>query len=151
MSTCRQVSKRMHDLASQPPAQLPAEIQRHLAVCPACRRALAVARVTQGLVAAVAKAPEPPPKFVDHVLGALPVDHLPVSRALDPWRPAWGLVPVFAALVAGLFLLYQPGLDPGVPGLLPIEDLSMSEQLVFDFAAPQPDPVLAAVLEGDAP
>ena len=56
MSTCRQVGKRRHDLASRPPAQLPAEIQRHLAACPACRRTLAALRMTRGLLAVLADA-----------------------------------------------------------------------------------------------
>jgi hypothetical protein len=149
MSTCRHVGKRMPDLASRPLARLPTEITRHLAACPACRRALAVTRVARGLVAVLAEAPEPPPEFVDRVLGALPVGRRPAPT--DLWRPAWGLVPAFAALVAGLVLLYQPALDPDVPGLLSIEGLSTSEQLVLDAAVPQPDLVLAAVLERDTP
>jgi anti-sigma factor RsiW len=151
MSTCRQVGKRRHDLASRPPDQLPAEIQRHLAACPACRRTLAALRMTRGLLAVLADAPELPPRFVDRVLGGLPVGHLPAPRTADPWRPAWGLVPAFAALVAGLVLLNQFVAVPPSISLLPTDDWSLSEEIAFGVAAPQSDLVLAALLEGDAP
>lgn len=102
-------------------------------------------------MAVLAEAPEPPPEFADRVLGLIPVGHPAAPGTPDPWRFAWGLVPAFAAMVVGLFLVYQTSLDPNVSGLLPIDDLSSSEHLVFGTAAPQPDLVLAAVLEGDAP
>jgi hypothetical protein len=151
MNTCRQVGKRMRDLAPLPAAELPAAIQRHLAECPACRRALAGIRLARGMVAAVAEAAEPPSDFADRVLRALPTGHCPVSMPPDLWRPAWSLVPIFAALVAGLVLLSPPGRDADVSGLWSTEYLSMSEHLVLGSAASSPDLVLAAVLEDDRP
>jgi anti-sigma factor RsiW len=151
MNTCGQVNKRLPDLASRPSAQLPAAIQQHLAACPSCDRAVAATRMLQGLLAGAAEPPEPPTQFVDRLLEALPVRHLPAAVSVDPWRSAWGLVPAFAAMVIGLFLLYQANQAPTLPGVLPVDELPMSEQLVLGTVASQPDLVLAAVLEGDAP
>jgi hypothetical protein len=149
MNMCRQVGERMPELASLPPANLPVEIARHLAACPACRRALTATRVTRGLMAVPAEGPEPPPQFAGRVLRALPVRD--VQAPADPWRPAWGLVPAFATLVVGLCFLYQTSLEPNVPALLAAGDLSTSEELVLGTADLQRDLVLAAVLEGDGP
>lgn len=107
--------------------------------------------MARGLVAVLADAAEPPTQFVGRVLWALPVGHLPAPVPADPWRLAWGLVPAFAAMVAGVFLIYQTTRRPDVPGLLPTDGLPASERLVLGPSAPEPDLVLAAVLEGDAP
>ncbi|HEX7551121.1 MAG TPA: hypothetical protein VF579_11175 [Candidatus Methylomirabilis sp.] len=137
------------DLASRPPAELPATTRRHLAECPACQRALAGARLTRRAVAALAEAPEPPAEFAARVLRALPVAR--IAAPADPWRPAWMFLPAFAAVVAALFLLPAPSLESDLPGLLARSDLSVGEQLVFGGDALYPDLVLAAVLEGGAP
>jgi hypothetical protein len=137
MNTCGHVNTQMHDLASRPPARLPAEIAGHLDVYPACRRALAVARVTRGLLAVLPEVPESPPVFVDRVPGALPVVHLAAPVPVDLWRPAWGLFPAFTSLVLGIFQLYQAVPPPDVPGLLPTDDLSASERLVLGPSAPR--------------
>jgi len=137
------------DLASRPPDDLPATIRQHLTGCPACHRALATARVTRRAVAALAETTEPPVEFAVRVLRALPVARIVVPA--DPWRPAWMFLPAFAAVVAALFLLPAPILESDPAGLLPLSDLSDSEQMVFGGAALSPDLVLAAVLEDGAP
>ena len=151
MSPCRQVGTRMpNDFPSRSPERLPADIPGHL-VCPACRRALTVARLTRGLLAVLSEVPEPPPEFVDRVLSALPVVRLAAPAPVDLWRPAWWLLPAFTSLVLGIFQLYQVAPPPDAPGLLPTDDLSASERLVLCPSAPEPDLVQEAVLEGDTP
>jgi len=66
------------------------------------------------------------------------------------WRLGWGLVPVFAATVALLLILFQfqDSTVPGPIGLLPMEGLSASERIVLEASPPEPDAILTAVMEG---
>lgn len=147
MGSCEEVAKRIEELAALPAAELPSGIREHLAGCPACTRSLAVARVTRGILAAATDAPGPPARFAEQVLAALPG---PRSRRADAdlWRLGWGLVPAFAATVVLLLALYQASPAPGPVGLLPADGLSVGERLVLEPASPEPDAVLAAVMEG---
>lgn len=147
MGSCEEVAKRTEELAALPAAGLPSGIREHLAGCPACTRSLAVARVTRRFLAAVANAPEPPAGFADRVLAALPGIRSRRADA-DLWRLGWGLVPAFAATVFLLLVLYQATAVPGPTGLLPAEGLSAGERLVLEASSPEPDAVLAAVMEG---
>jgi hypothetical protein len=82
-------------------------VREHVAGCAACARALAGARLTGGLFAALSQTPDAPEDFAARVLRALPA--APASRGpvVDPWAPAWGLLPAFAATAAALLLLFQ--------------------------------------------
>jgi hypothetical protein len=104
-----------------------------------------------GLAAAAAEGPEPPAGFAEGVLAAVPAARpLRGWAQADPWRPAWGLVPAFAAMAAALLILFQfqSGATPIAGGLLPVEGLSAGERLVMEGRPPDPDLVLAAVMEG---
>jgi predicted anti-sigma-YlaC factor YlaD len=149
MRSCGEVEKRIAELAALRPTEVPAEIREHLAGCPACRRALAAARLGRGLLAAAADAPEPPAEFADRVLAALPGTR-PSRPETEMWRLGWGLVPAFAATVAVLVILYQfqNGALPGPIGLVSMEELSAGERIVLEAAPPEPDLVLTAVMEG---
>ena len=147
MRKCRRVRSILRDPIALSPEGLPAELVRHLEICLACRLALMAARLARGAVVALAHAAEPPACFPEQVRAALSAQ--PISNRVpgDPWRSAWGLFPAFAAVVAGLFLLYQPPRIEAAPGLLATDDLSISESLVLGDAVPTPDLVLAVVLE----
>lgn len=147
MASCKEVGKRIEELAALPAAELPAEVRDHLAGCPACTRSLAAARVARGLLAAAADAPEPPAGFAERVLAALPASR-PGRADEDLWRLGWGLVPAFATTVVVLLVLYQGSTGSGPVGLMPAEGLSAGERLVMDASLPEPDVVLAAVMEG---
>jgi len=150
MNMCRQVGKRALNLTMCLSAQLPVEIRRHVAACPRCCRALVVARITRGLLAVLAEAPEPSPQFADRLLEALPHRRPPTPEP-GLWHPAWGLLPAFAAMTLGLFLFYQTNQTSTILDVCPVDELSTSEQLIFGTVAPRPEFVLAAVLEGDTP
>lgn len=147
MGSCEGVAKRIEELAALPAAELPAGIREHLAGCPACSRSLAVARATRGILAAATDAPEPPARFADRVLVALPGAGSRRPDA-DLWRLGWGLVPAFAATVVLLLALYQASAVPSPVGLVPAEGLSVGERLILEPASPELDAVLAAVMEG---
>ncbi len=149
MGACWQSRKKLPALGALPLAVPSLTIAKHAAACPACRHTLQAERLGRGLFAVLREGPEPPAHFVAHVLEALPVGPYRVSRAVDPWHAAWGLIPAFAALAGGLFILYHPGLEAGVSGLLPTDDLSASERLVFGPSKTDLDLVAAAVLRED--
>jgi len=150
MKPCKAIRRTAIDLAAIPPAQLPPWVREHLTSCPNCLRALEGARLSLGLAAAAAEGPEPPAGFAEGVLAALPAGGPLWGRAqADPWRPAWGLVPAFAAMAAALLILFQSSATPMAGGLLPVEGLSAGERLVMEGHPPDPDLVLAAVMEGD--
>jgi hypothetical protein len=149
MKSCGEVEKRTSELAAVSATEMPAGIREHLTGCPTCARALAAARLGRGLLAAAADAPEPPVDFADRVLAALPARR-PSHPEAEMWRLGWGLVPVFAATVALLLILFQfqASTVPGPIGLLPMEELSASERIVLEASPPEPDVVLTAVMEG---
>ena len=150
MKSCEPIRRNVTDLAAVPPGQLPPWVREHLRSCPNCLRTLESARLSRGLVAAAAEGPEPPAGFAERVLAALPpAGQAPGRAEADPWRPAWGLVPAFAAMAAALLILFQSSAAPVSGGLLPVEGLSAGERLAMGTRPPDPDLVLAAVLEGD--
>lgn len=152
MKSCRSIRKHVIGFATVPPGQLPPWLRDHLGACPACSRALEGARLSRRLVAATAEAVEPPAGFPTRVVAVLPA-RPPGGRAeVDLWRPAWGLVPAFAATAAALLLLFRaaPTPAPAPAGLVPAAGLSAGERLVLEARSPDPDRVLAAVMEGPA-
>jgi len=130
MERCEEIRGRVADLAGLQAEGLPPAVRQHLAGCPACARVLAAARVARGLLAAAAAAPEPPAGFAARVLGALPAAPAPRGAEEELWRPAWGLLPAFAAAAAALLFVFQ--------------------MQVADFAGPawpDADVMLASVME----
>lgn len=148
MESCESIRGHMADLAGTPPGRLPPWAREHLASCPGCARALESTRLSRGLVAAAAGHAEPPAGFPERVVAALPAPPARGWSEAELWRPAWGLVPVFAATAAALLLLFQSSPAPAPGGLLPAENLSAGERLVLEGRPPDPDLVLAAVMEG---
>jgi anti-sigma factor RsiW len=147
MGSCEELKRRIEDLAAVRPGELPETVRRHLAECPACFALLARERLVQGLVTAAADGIEPAPDFAEKVLASLPRHLAPVPAETDPWRPAWGLVPAFAATAAALLLFFvQSSSTPGVSGFLPTDGLTNSEQLMLENTAPDLDLILETVL-----
>jgi hypothetical protein len=149
MESCREIRRRLSLLAETPPAGLPAAVREHLLTCTTCARVLAAARLARGLVASAAEGVEPPAGFAERVLAALPAVAKTGRPEADLWRPAWGLLPAFAAAAAALLLLFQASPAPLPAGLLPAESLTAGEQLVLDARPPEPEQMLAAMLEED--
>lgn len=147
MTTCDAIEKDLADLAALRPDDLPKDVREHLAGCTACARRLAGTRLSRGLVDSVAEEIAPPPDFARRVVAAVAPRAGARRPEPDVWRPAWGLLPTFAAAVAALFLLYQSSEGPGPSGLFPTEALSAGERLVLAASAPDTDDVLTAVLE----
>ena len=147
MDSCKALRRTLRDIAALPADRLPPWVRDHLTRCSGCARALAAARLTQGLLSTVAAGPEPPQEFAQRVLAALPAR--PARRPAEPglWRPAWGLVPAFAATVAGLLVLFQASASPVTGGLVPTANLSAGERLVLEERPPDQDLLLAAVME----
>ncbi len=149
MGACWLLRKKLPALGALPLAVPSSTIAKHIAACPACRHILEAERLGRGLFAVLREGPAPPAHFVGRVLEALPVVPYRVSGAVDPWHAAWGLIPAFAALAGGLFVLYQPGFEADVSSLLPTDDMSASERLVFGPSKTDLDLVAAAVLRAD--
>lgn len=148
MNMCNVVTRDMETLAGLSPADLPEAVRNHLATCPACDRRLAAARLARGLIAAGPETISPPVGFPDRVRTALAARRVGSRADADIWRPAWGLMPAFAAAVAALFIVYQTAEIPGPTGFLPSEGLSAGEYLVFGSPGPEMDDIVTAVLEG---
>lgn len=147
MGACKPIRRTLRDIAALPPDRLPSSVRDHLTSCADCARALAAARLARGFVSVVTATPEPPDEFARRVLAALPPH--PARRPAEPavWRPAWGLVPVFAATAAALLILFQVSAPPVAAELIPTANLSLGERLVLEERPPDPDLVLAAVME----
>jgi len=150
MNTCKAVQRDIEALAGLPPADLPEWARSHVATCAACNRRLAVARLAREMVAAGAETIAPPRGFADRVVAALPARAGRRHPETATWRPAWGLVPTFAAAAAALCILYQTSDGSGPIGLLSTEGLSAGESLVLGSSAPDLDAVLDALMEGGA-
>lgn len=69
----------------------------------------------------------------------------------DLWRPAWGLVPTFAAILGVLLALAQGPVDSEPTDLLSTESVTLVEQLVLAPGEVSSDMVLELVLEGNGP
>lgn len=147
MGSCEDLKRRVAALATVRAGELPETMRRHLAGCQACSALLNRERLVWGLVTAATEGVEPAAGFAEKVLASLPRDLAPVPAETDLWRPAWGLVPAFAATAAALLLFFiQSSSTLGTSGFLPTEGLSTSEELVLENPAPDLDLVLAAVL-----
>ena len=148
MKICDAVGKHIAELAAVTPAELPGWVREHTAACRQCRRRLAAARLVRGAIRSGAAALEPPVGFASRV--AASAFRQPTSRGMEAefWRPAWGLVPAFGAVVVALLIAFQGSLPPEPNGLFLTEGLSTGERLVLGSSAPDEDTVLAAVFEG---
>jgi hypothetical protein len=100
------------------------------------------------VVTACGEAAPPPPGFADRVVATVFRGPAPGRMEAELWRPAWGLMPAFGAVVVALLILLQFNLTPEPTGLFSSEGLSAGERLVLGSSAPETDLVLAAVLEG---
>ena len=150
MKSCSAMKRDLAELAALRPDDLPDGVREHVAGCRACARRLATARLSRRLVASVAEEVAPRSGFAERIMTAVAARAGVRGPEPDVWRPAWGLLPTFAAAVAALFILYQSSEGPGPSGLFPTEGLSAGERLVLAASAPDADDVLTAVLEGVA-
>ena len=148
MNTCKAVTRDMEKLVGLRPTDMPEAVRNHVAACAACNRRLATARLARGLIVGGMEAISPPHGFADRVRTALAVRKEESRADVDIWRPAWGLMPAFAAAVAALFIVYQTSEIPGPTGLLSTEGLSAGEYLVLGSPGPEMDDIVSAVFEG---
>lgn len=148
MNTCKAVTRDMEKLVGLRPTDMPEEVRNHVAECATCRRRLAVARLAHGLIVARRETISPPHGFADRVRTALAARKHVSGADADVWRPAWGLMPAFAAAVAALFIVYQTSEIPGPNGFLSTEELSAGEYLVLGSPGPEMDDIVTAVFEG---
>jgi hypothetical protein len=146
MNACRALKRELARLASQGVGEQPLWIGEHLAACRDCRRRLKAARLAGYAARGPLEAVSPPQDFSLRVVAALPPSAATRPEA-DPWRPAWGLIPAFAAMLAGLVILYQASEGPEPTEFLSMDDLSAGEHLVLGSSTPGLDLVLAAVME----
>jgi hypothetical protein len=148
MTTCRAVGRHLADWAALPPEEIPDWARNHLATCRECGRRLAAARLARVVVMACGEGAAPPPGFADRVVAAVFRGPVPRRTETELWRPAWGLMPAFGAVVVTLLMLFQFGLTPPEPtALFSPEGFSAGERLVLGSSAPETDLVLAAVFE----
>jgi hypothetical protein len=147
MSICKRVEQGVTEWAALAAEAVPAWVREHLEACGDCRRLVEAVRVARCLVSARAVPVAPPEGFAGRVVAALPRRAVLRPAESDLWRPAWGLIPTFAAMLAGLIIMYQATEMPGPMGLLLTEGLSAGEALVLEASAPEADQVLSAVLE----
>jgi hypothetical protein len=140
---CRALSGEIARIAGLEDDELSPAIRQHLAECGTCARAVAAERLCRGLVRTCDERPVPPAGFAARVAAALPGR----AEAVQVWRPAWGLIPAFAAAAAALVVVYGATVESVPAGLLPVHDLTAGETLVFQEGT-TPDAILSAVLEG---
>jgi hypothetical protein len=150
MTSCGVVERDLARLSELRPKDIPDEIQKHVGACRPCGRRLVAARLSRGLVASVAGKIAPSDGFSDRVMATIAARGAVQRLEPDVWRPAWGLLPTFAAAVAALFIVYQASEGQAPVGLLSTEGLTAGERLVLGVSAPDTDDVLTAVLEGMA-
>ena len=151
MESCEGLRKRLGELATARAEELPVAVTRHLAECSACSALLARERLVQGLVRAATEGIEPPAGFAEKVLASLQPALERSPAEADLWRPAWGLVPAFAATAAALLLLFQTSADTDTTSLLPTGALSVGESLLLESPTPGLDLILTAVLDRGEP
>ena len=146
MGTCRDTRRWIDGRPDSPDP--PASVAAHCADCADCASTLATARLAHRLVQLSATPLEPPEQFAAQVCGALSA--LPDRRAefFDLWRPAWGLVPTFAAILAAL-LLWQPSLELEPSGLLDAGSFTADERLILEPGELSLESILQTVLGGN--
>jgi hypothetical protein len=151
MRACEEIGAHVAEWAGLPPTDVPGWAREHVATCATCGRRLAAARLVRGLVRAGVRAIEAPEGFAARVAASAGRHATPGRAEVDLWRPAWGLVPAFAAVTAALLILFEfsPGPGPVPVGLLSAEGLTAGERIVLGTAGLEPDLVLSAVMEGD--
>jgi anti-sigma factor RsiW len=147
MAPCREIRRQIEALAT--PAELPSRVREHLADCPACADAVAAARLASGLLRASPVVVAPSPGFADRVEARLARGTRPSTDAGELWRPAWGLVPTFAAILAALVVLQQGAGSPEPVSLVPTDGTSPAEQLFMAPGDLLSDTFLQAVLGED--
>ncbi len=147
MATCREIRKQVEALATL--AELPSWVRDHLAGCPPCAEVVAAARLASGLLRASPVVPVPSPGFAERVETRLAAGPKPSVDIGDLWRPAWGLVPTFAAILAALVVLQQGADMPEPAGLFPAENATLAEQLLLTPGYLNPDSILQAVMGED--
>lgn len=148
MKACDAVGKNIAELAALSPAEVPGWIREHAASCRQCSRRLAAARLVRAAVKSSVAEVEPPAGFAGRVREAVFRQPVPRRTGAELWRPAWGLVPAFGAVVVALLIVFQGSPAPEPTGLLSTESLSSGERLVLGSSVPDADTVLAAVFEG---
>ncbi len=152
MTSCKDVRRRLVGLSGLRSETIPEPIRNHLLRCPNCADELALLRLERGILTAATDGPAPPAGFAREVQSALS-RRSSVRSTADLWRPAWGLVPAFAATAVALLLMLQ--VTPTVStqaGLFPTEGLSAGEELVLGASRkPDMDQVLSAVLDQAEP
>lgn len=147
MGSCRGIRRRLDELAAF--AEPPARDREHLAVCDGCREALAARRLTNELVRRAATPLEPPRGFAARVQARLAPAEDRRARESDMWRPAWGLVPTFAAILAGLLFWQGAAIEPEPVDLVPVESFTSGERLLLETGELTPEMILAAVVGGN--
>lgn len=149
MKPCDAVRKNLNELAAMFPAEVPVWAREHAASCRRCSRRLAAARLVRAAIQSSAAETEPPAGFAARVAEAVFRRPVPRRTEAELWRPAWGLVPAFGAVVLALFIVFQGNPAPEPTGLFSIESLSSGERLVLaGSSVPDADTVLAALFEG---
>ncbi len=148
MKTCDAFDQKVAEFAALPPAEVPEWVLEHTAGCHRCHRRFAAARLTQALLQSAAGDIEPPAGFAERIAVLASRRSGPSRTRSEFWRPAWGLVPAFGAVVFALLVLLQNGLTQESAGFFPTEGLSTGELLVLGQSPAEPEVVLAAVMEG---
>ncbi len=91
-----------------------AELEDHLAACPACKALYEELKTIRDAMAALPTA-EPPADLKDRIMAAIEADNvvpLPVKKAKKPWK-RWGATAAAALIVAlGAWGLGQSGISP---------------------------------------
>jgi len=147
MTTCRDIR---HWIGEPPDFSAPpAWVTAHCADCADCAAALAAARLAHGLVRVSVATLEPPDQFAARVREALST--LPARRAeaFDLWRPAWGLVPTFAAILVALLLWQPPPTELEPSGLVETGIFTADERLILEPEESSLESILMAVMGGN--
>ena len=147
MATCREIRKQAETLATL--AESPSWVRDHLSDCPSCAEALAAVRLASGLLRASPVVLAPSPGFAERTVARLARNSKPSTDAGELWRPAWGLVPTFAAILAALVVLQQGAEGPEPVDLLPTDNATLAEQLLLVPGDLNTDSILQAVMEED--
>ena len=149
MNSCDAVGKRIAELVRVSQVEIPDWVRDHVTACRECRGRLAAARLVRVVVESGAEEVEPPAGFAHRVAVSVFRQAATPRTEAELWRPAWGLVPAFGAVVVALLIVFQGSLTPEPTGMFMTEGLSTGEHLVLGSSAPNLDMVLSAVLEGD--